>query len=69
MVADVIARLRTFGLYQDNDNEEVHLSLEGTLKNIIEEIHHIHSIPEPQHTLKRAVMRQLPHKESQRNQS
>ena len=45
MVADVISRLMTFGLYQDNDNEEVHLSLEGTLKNIIEEIHHIHSIP------------------------
>ena len=28
MVADVISRLKMFGLYQDNDNEEVQLSLE-----------------------------------------
>ena len=59
MVADVISRLRTFGLYQkndnkevqlslenaDNDNKEVQLSLEDAVKNIIEEMHHIHSAP------------------------
>ena len=41
MVADVIARLRIYGLYQDNNNEEVQLSLEDAVENIIEEIHNI----------------------------
>ena len=36
MVADVISRLRMYGLYQDNNNEEVQLSLEDTVRNIIE---------------------------------
>ena len=41
VVADVISRLRAFGLYQDNDNEEVQVSLKDTIENIIEEIHSI----------------------------
>ena len=45
VVADTISRLRKFGLYQDNDNEDVQLSLEDTVKSIIEEIHHIHPTP------------------------
>ena len=45
MVIGVIARLNTFGLYQENDNKEIQLSLEDAVKNIIEEIHHIHSTP------------------------
>ena len=44
MVADTISRLRTFGLYQDN-NEEVQLSLEDVIENMIEEIHSIESTP------------------------
>ena len=45
MVADVISRLRASGLYQDNNNEEVQLSLEDVIENIIEEIHSIESTP------------------------
>ena len=43
MVADSISRLRTFGLYQDNN--EVQVSLEVAIENIIEEIHSIKSTP------------------------
>ena len=42
VIADVIPRLRTFGLYQDN-NSEVQLSLEDAIENIIEKIHSIES--------------------------
>ena len=45
MVADVISRLRTYGLYQDNNSEEVKMSLEDAIENIIEEIHHMNSVP------------------------
>ena len=45
MVADAISRWRTYGLYQDNNNEEVQLSLKDAVKNIIEEIHNINSAP------------------------
>ena len=38
------ARLRTYRLYQGNNNE-VQLSLEDAVKNVIEEIHHIDSAP------------------------
>ena len=34
-----------FGLYQDNNNEEVQLSLKDVIKNIIEEVHSIKSTP------------------------
>ena len=39
VVADVISRLRSYGLYQDNNNEDIQLSLEDAVENIIEEIH------------------------------
>ena len=45
MVADVILRLRMYGLYQDTNGEEVQLSLEDAVKNILEEIHNIDSGP------------------------
>ena len=45
IVADAISRLRTFGLYQDHDNEEIQLPLEDVVENIIEEIHSIESTP------------------------
>ena len=45
MVADVISRLRTFGLYQDNNNEDVQLSLKDAIKYIREEIHSFESTP------------------------
>ena len=45
VVADVISRLRMHMLYQDNNNEEVQLSLEDAVENIIEEIHNINSAP------------------------
>ena len=45
MVADAISRLRIFRLYQDNNNEEVQLSLKGTIENIIEEILNVESTP------------------------
>ena len=45
MVADALYRLRTYGLYQDNKNEEVQLSLEDAVENFIEEIHHINAAP------------------------
>ena len=44
-VADVISRLRMFRIYQDNNNEEVQLSFEDVIKDIIEEIHSIDSTP------------------------
>ena len=44
VVADAISRLRTFRLYQDN-NEEVQLSLEDVIENIIEKIHSVESTP------------------------
>ena len=45
VVADVISRPRTFRLYQDNNNEEVQLSLEDAIENTIEEIHNVNSTP------------------------
>ena len=45
MVADMISRLATFGLYQDNSNEEIQLSLENAIENIIDEIHNVRSAP------------------------
>ena len=34
-----------FGLYQDNNNEEVQLSLEDVIENIIEDVNSIESTP------------------------
>ena len=41
IVADAISRLRTLGCYHDNDKEDVPLSTEDVVENIIEEIHSI----------------------------
>ena len=38
VVADAISGLRTLGLYQDNDNEDVPSAIEDVVKNIIEEL-------------------------------
>ena len=38
MVANVLSRLRTLGLYQDDGSEDVPLTIEDVVKNIIEEI-------------------------------
>ena len=45
MVADAISRLGMYRIYQDNSSEDIQLSLEDAVKNIIEEIHHINSAP------------------------
>ena len=39
VVADAISQLRTLGLYQDIDNEDIPLTTEDVIKNIIEEVH------------------------------
>ena len=41
VIADVISRLRMFGLYQENNYEEVQLSLEDAIENTIKEVHSI----------------------------
>ena len=45
MVTNAISRLRTLGLYQDNENEGVPLTTEGNVKNIIEKVHSIDVVP------------------------
>ena len=44
VVADAISRLRTLGLHQDNNNEDVLLSTEGVVKNI-KEVHSADTAP------------------------
>ena len=44
VVADAISKIRMYRLYQDNNNE-VQLSLEDAIENIVEEIHNIESMP------------------------
>ena len=39
LVADAISWLRTLGLHQDNDNEDIPLTTEDVVENIIEEVH------------------------------
>ena len=45
MVANVISRLRTLGLYQDNGNNDVPLTLEDVVKNIMQEVHSMDAVP------------------------
>ena len=45
VIVDAISRLRMFGPYQDNNNEEVQLSLKDVIEKIIEEVHSIKSTP------------------------
>ena len=40
VVADAISWLRTLGLYQDNGNEDIPLTTEDVVENIIEEVQH-----------------------------
>ena len=51
VVADAISWLRILSLYQGNDNEDVPLSMEDVVKNIIEEIHSTEVTKECQHTM------------------
>ena len=39
VVADVKSQLRTLGLYQNNGNEDIPVTTEDVIKNIIEEVH------------------------------
>ena len=45
IVADAISRLRTLGLYQDNDNNDLAKMDYDMVDNIIEEVHAIEWIP------------------------
>ena len=45
VVADVIPRFRTMGLYKDNDNENEPSKIDGLVENIIEEINSADSAP------------------------
>ena len=45
VVADAISRLRTLGLYHDNDNEDVPSAIEDIVNNIIEEVHSTDTAP------------------------
>ena len=45
VVANTVSRLRTLGLYQDNDNKDVPLTTEDIVKNIIEEVHSTDIVP------------------------
>ena len=47
MAANAISRLRTLGLYQDNDNKDVLLTTEDFIENIIEEVHSTNVVPKP----------------------
>ena len=44
VVANMISRLRTLGLYQDNSNDDVPLTLNDVVKNIIEEVHSMDTV-------------------------
>ena len=45
VVANLISRLRTLGLYQDNGNNDVQLTLEAVVKNVIAEVHSMDAVP------------------------
>ena len=45
VVADAIPRLRTLGLYQDNDNTDLAKTDDDIVDNIMEEVHAIEWIP------------------------
>ena len=44
MFADAISRLRTLGLYQDNENDDVPITTEDIIENIIE-VHSTNVVP------------------------
>ena len=43
VVADAISRLRTLGLYRDNDNEDEPSTIDDIVKNTVEEINSTNS--------------------------
>ena len=45
VVADAILRLRTLGLYEDNDSEDVPSTIEDVVKNIIDVVHSADTTP------------------------
>ena len=45
VVADVISRLRTLGLYQDNGNDNLAKTDDDVVDNIVEEVHAIEWVP------------------------
>ena len=45
MIATAISRLRTLGLYQDNNNDDVPITTEDIVKNIIKEVHCTDIVP------------------------
>ena len=42
---DAVSRLRTLGLYQDNDNDDVLITTNDIVENIIEEVHSTDIVP------------------------
>ena len=44
-MADPMSRLRTFGLYQDNGNDDIATRDDNVVENIIEEVHAIEWVP------------------------
>ena len=45
VVADAVPRVRTLGLYQDDDNDDMPITTEDVVKNIIEEVHSTDIVP------------------------
>ena len=45
MVTNAISRLRTLGLYQDNDNTDLAKTDDDIVDNVMEEVHAIERIP------------------------
>ena len=45
LVADIISRLRTLGLYQDNGNDDLATMDDDMVKNVIQEAHAIEWVP------------------------
>ena len=45
MVDDAISRLRTLGLYENNGNEDVPLTIEDMVENIVKEVHTMDTVP------------------------
>ena len=45
IVANAVSHLKTLGLYQDNDNDDVPITTKDVIKNIIEEVHSTDVVP------------------------
>ena len=49
VVADAISQLRTLGLYQDNDNNDIMASEDDVVENIVKEVYTIKLVLNPPH--------------------